>query len=517
MRKKRGKWLILGLTVALLVGSVLVYRHNREMTIKEEFKIAVDAYIYGYPLVTFDMARRQQTNVMAPDAEHAPMGRMIKMRNYPAVDNHCCAAPNADTLYTLAWLDVGDGPWVFSIPEMGDRYYILPMLDGFSEVFKVISSSSTGGRAGDYAITGPGWTGALPQGVEQVSSSTAMVWILGRIYCTGTPEDYEEVHALQDMFSLVPLNAFGQSYTPPPGKVDPGFDMQTSVREQVNSMDIFTYFNYLAYLLENNPPKPEDAALVARMAKIGLVPGQDFNPSKIDALEKHEVDDLSRKGHAEIGGSPKPHFAQGVGLARGTDFDTSHLGFLDKKVLRFVPKAGLLKMARRLKRQETTNGWLYFTEGVGNFGTDYLVRGMANLLGPGWNRPEDAVYPISQEDADGNEYDGSKHNYVMRFEKGGLPPVDGFWSLTVYDKDLFFVPNPINRYALSQRDTLINNPDGAIDIYLQAESPGTDKDANWLPAPKGEFKLVLRLYGPPTSSPTILDGSWTPPPVKRVP
>ena len=173
-------------------------------------------------------------------------------------------------------------------------------------------------------------------------------------------------------------------------------------------------------------------------------------------------------------------------------------------------------MGLLLKKQKTTDGWLYFTQGVGNFGTDYRLRGMANLLGPGWNRPQDAVYPLSQKDAKGDEYNG-EHKYVMRFEKGQLPPAEAFWSLTMYDTDFFFVPNPINRYELSQRNRFITNPDGSIDLYLQAESPGKDKEANWLPAPKGKFTLVMRIYSPRTTPPSILDGTWTPPPVNRVP
>jgi len=521
MNSKQSKWVILGLIFILLAGSLLIYRHTRIMSVKKVVQTAVDAYTYGYPLVTFDMARRQQTNVTTADGEHAPMNQMIKMRSYPAVDNHCCAAPNTDTLYTLAWLDVSGEPWVFSIPDMANRYYILPLLDGFSEVFKVISSSEEGGKAQTVAITGPDWSGNLPEGVIQVESPTAIVWILGRVYCDGTPEDYEAVHALQDRFELVPLSAYGKPYTPSPGIVDSAFDMTTAVREQVNSMDIYVYFNYLAHLLKNNPPKPEDTDIVARMAKIGLVPGEAFEQEKLRSLEKEaassETEPMPKQMETEAYPKPQPHFSQGLGSTQGTHFDTSNLDIIDKGVIRLVPKIALLKMALRLKRQQTTNGWLYFTEGVGNFGTDYELRGMANLLGPGWNRPEDAVYPISQEDADGNAYDGAKHSYILRFEKGGMPPVDGFWSLTLYDKDLFFVPNAIDRYTLSQRDNLVTNPDGSVDVYIQAESPGQEKAANWLPAPKGEFKLVMRLYGPPRSSPTILDGSWTPPPVRQVP
>ncbi|MBP6733907.1 MAG: DUF1254 domain-containing protein [Chromatiaceae bacterium] len=438
----------------------------------EAIKIATDAYIYGYPLVTFDMARRQQTNVAAPDAEHAPMGQMIRMRTYPAVDNHCCAAPNADTLYTEAWLDVSAEPAILSIPAMGDRYYIAPLLDGWSEVIEAAGTYTTGGKAQTYAITGPGWSGTLPEGVTQVKPPTGMVWLLGRVYSTGTPEDYKAVHALQDQFSVVPLSAYGTPYTPPAGAVDPGFDMKTSVRKLVNGLNVDAYFERLAELMKTNPPTAEDAPMVAQMARIGLVPGQPFDPSKLD--------------------------------------------FLDCELLKTVPKLALLEMGLHLKRQKTTNGWLYFTKGVGDFGTDYLTRGIANLLGPGWNRPQDAVYPLSLKDAHGDDYDGAKHNYVMHFDKGQRPPAEAFWSVTLYDSDFFFVPNPIDRYDLAQRDKLNTNPDGSVDLYIQADSPGKDREANWLPAPKGKFQLVMRIYAPKKTPPSILDGTWTPPPVMKV-
>jgi hypothetical protein len=513
------KTFVIGIVALLAVVAVQVTR-TPSLHTEGAVRAAVDAYIYGYPLITFDMARKQQTNVEKPDEQHAPMNQMINMRTYLPIDNHCCAAPNADTLYTLAWLNVYDEPLIISIPEISNRYYIVPFLDGFSEVIKVISSINDGAKTQTLAITGPGWSGTLPEGVTEVKSSTAIVWLLGRIYSTGTAEDYKAVNDIQDQFEIVPLSAYGKPYTPPSGKVDPDFDMKTAARALVNSMDIYSYFDYLARLLKTNPPKPEDAEMVEKLVKIGLVPGEDFDPSTLRALDNETVESISAVAEGELGTKPavhaRPHFSQGVGVIAEQDFDISKLGSLDKTLIKLAPKIGLLKMAIKLKRAETTNGWLYFTEGVGNWGTNYVLRGMGNLLGPGWNRAEDAVYPLALKDEDGNAYDGSKYNYVMHFEKGGLPPVDGFWSLTMYDKDLFFVPNTIDRYALSQRDTFVTNADGSIDLYLQTESPGNDREANWLPAPRGEFKLVLRVYGPSKTPPSILDGSWTPPAVKRV-
>lgn len=438
---------------------------------KTKVQQAVEAYLFGYPLVTFDMVRQQNTNVAVSGPEQAPMGQLIKMRTYPAVDNHCCAAPNADTLYTMAWFDLSVEPWLVNTPDMDDRYYILPFLDGWSEVFHVASQPLSGGESQVLALTGPGWQGTLPEGVTELKSPTAMVWMLGRIYSTGTKGDYAEVHTLQDGFDLRPLSAWGKGWTPPQGIVDPDFDMTTAVREQVNALGPDAYFERLATLLATNPPHPKDADMVALLNELGI--------------------------------------------QAGSDFDSSGFGALQKELLATVPKRAQLRMALKMKRTGTTNGWLYFTEGVGNWDTDYDLRAMANLLAPGWNRPEDAIYPISQADASGDDYDGAKYDYVVRFEDGELPPANGFWSLTIYDKDLFFVPNEINRYAVGSHTTLNRDEDGAVEIVIQSDPPVANKRANWLPAPKGQFKLVLRLYDPSGEGPSILDGSWTPPPVER--
>ena len=439
----------------------------------EAVSTATDAYIYGYPLVTMDMTRKRFTNVASPDAAHAPMGQLLKLRTYPAVDNHAVTAPNADTLYTMAWLDLSKEPWIFSIPDMGDRYFLMPMLDGWTDVFQVPGKRTTGDKAQKYALTGPGWSGTLPAGVTQYKSPTSMVWILGRIYCTGTPQDYAAVHALQDKFTLVPLSSYGKPFTPPPGVVDPASsDEGKSVRDLVDAMDVTAYFNYLAQLMKTNPPAPEDAPLVERMAKIGLVPGQDFDPSK--------------------------------------------LGAFDKEAIRVVPKTSQVKIMEHFKDAgKNPNGWAVFTN-TGLYGTDYLQRAFITAIGLGANRPQDAIYPTSQKDAAGKEYDGASNKYVMHFDKGQFPPVNGFWSLTMYDAAYFFVPNALNRYTLSQRNKFATNADGSVDLYLQADSPGKAKEANWLPAPKAKFIPMLRLYWPKETPPSIIDGSWDPPAIKQV-
>lgn len=449
-------------------GSSVGAQAEKAPGVEQAVSDAVDVYVYGYSLVTMDMTRRQMTNVAVPDAGHAPMGQLVRMRTYPAVDYHAVTAPNADTLYTTAWIDVSQEPWILSVPDMGDRYYLLPMLSGWTDVFQVPGKRTTGGKAAKYAITGPGWSGTLPEGVTEYKSPTGIVWLLGRIYCTGTPADYAAVHALQDKFSLVPLSSYGKPYTPIPAPVDASFDMKTAVRDQVDALSVNDYFNYLARLMKTNPPAAADGAIVEKMKAIGLEPGKDFDPSK--------------------------------------------LGAFDKEVIKTVPKVAQVKIMEYFKKAaEPVNGWMYLTKDIGVYGTNYIQRALVTAIGLGANRPQDAIYPTSQKDGDGHEYDGASKKYVMHFDKGQMPPVDGFWSITMYDKDYFFVPNPLNRYTLSARNKFNMNPDGSVDLYLQADSPGKAKEANWLPAPKAQFIPMLRLYWPKETPPSIIDGTWKPP------
>jgi len=428
----------------------------------EDFWLATDAYIFGYPLVTMEMTRRVVTNVADPIGTRAPMGQIIKLRSYPDSSFRDVTAPNADTLYTTAFFDVGKEPWVLSIPDMKDRYFLMPMLDGWTTVFQVPGKRTTGTGAQTYAITGPGWQGTLPEGVKEYKSSTNIVWLLGRIYCTGTPEDYAAVHKLQDEFKLVPLSSYGKPYTPQPGKADPAIDMKTAVREQVNRMDAVSYFKLLSELMKSNPPSAADAPEIARFARLGIVPGKDFDESKFKV-------DLAKR-------VPEVAF--------------------DRIMLQF-------KINKAVKDE---NGWAFTTK-TGIYGNDYLMRALITAIGLGANRPQDAVYPTSKNDATGRKYHGS-NKYVMRFPKGHLPPAEGFWSLTMYDDNYFFVSNPINRYSISARQNLKANADGSTDLYIQRDSPGKDKESNWLPAPPDGFILMLRMYWPSETDPSIINGTW---------
>ncbi len=436
----------------------------------EEFWLATDAYVFGYPLVTMEMTRRIMTNVATGTGLRAPMGQLIKAREYPDSSFRDVTAPNADTLYTTAWLDVGREPWVVGLPDLAGRYALFPMLDGWTKVFQVPGKRTTGTGAQTYAITAPGWTGTLPAGVTEYKSPTNIVWLLGRIYCTGTPEDYRAVHAIQDQIKLQPLSSWGRTYTPPAGQVNPAIDMRKAVRDQVNALSAVEYFTLLAQLMKQNPPAAADAAHVARFARIGLVPGQDFDASKLRADFASRIPSIS--------------------------FDRIMVQFRINAAIRDI------------------NGWAYTTK-TGIYGTDYLMRALVTAIGLGANRPQDAIYPTSLKDADGADYSGA-NRYVLRFAPGQLPPVNGFWSITMYDENYFFVANPLNRYSISARQPLKANPDGSVDINIQNASPGADRESNWLPAPTGKFILMMRLYWPKEEDPSILDGSWVIPGARKV-
>jgi hypothetical protein len=435
--------------------------------------MAVEAYIYAYPLVTVELTRRRLTNVVAPLGTMAPMGQFARLRTYPNASYRDVTAPNADTLYTYAYLDLSKEPWVVSLPDLKGRFAVFSIFDGWTTVFADPGKRTTGTGAQTFAITGPGWKGSLPAGMKEYKSATQVVLFNGKIYCTGTAEDYTQVHVLQDKVTAVPLSSYGKPYTPTAGKVDPTFDMKTLVRDQVNGMDGAAYFKLFADLLKTNPPYPEDAAMVAKLVKLGIVPGSDFDTAKVD-----------------------PAVAQALAKAAKTA----------------LPRiAGWERQGVAAGDWRLENGWVTTTK-TGPYGTDYVQRALIAMIGLYANLSQDSIYPVSNGPEVGQQYGGA-NRYVMHFNKGQMPPVNGFWSLTMYNAQYFFVDNPLNRYNVSSRSKFKTNADGSVDVYIQRDSPGKDKEANWLPAPAEQFILIMRMYWPRES---VLDGSYKLPPVRKM-
>jgi hypothetical protein len=409
------------------------------------------------------------THVVKPEGSRAPLNQFAHFREFPDASNKTVVGFNVDTLYSLAQLEVSSDPMVWTVPEIGDRYWIVQVVDGWNNVPHAPGSRTVDGKGGNFALTGPGWHGTLPDGVTELPMPTGIALLGGRIY-TGGPDDYDAVHALQDQFKLVPLSAWGTGYTPPAEvPLKPGVQ-DKPVPAQVTAMTAETFFGRLNELLETNPPEPDDPELMARLAVLSVGPGLTFSMNSFADEVRAAIE-------------------QGVTDARQAIHDEE-------------PKLG-----------ERVNGW-NLSRDLGRYGTKYAYRAAWTWFGVGGNLIEDAFYPLSLVDGDGQPYD-SANRYALHFAKEQLPPVDAFWSLTMYDTDSYLVDNPINRYALGDRSHLTYaDDDGSLTILVQSESPGDDAASNWLPTPtEGGFKLALRLYAPRSE---VLDGSWRPPAVERV-
>ena len=436
---------------------------------KEAFSTGVQAVVYGLPLVMMDLTLRKATNAVHPKGFAAPVNQFAHVRQFPTAAFKDVVRANVDTLYSSAFLDLSDEPLILTVPETRGRYYLMPMMDAWTNVFASPGTRTSGSGSGDFAITGPDWRGTLPAGMQQVKSPTNTVWILGRTQTNG-PEDYPAVHAIQDGYRLVPLSHFGQPYSAPEGKTDPDLDTTASPVEQLQAMSASTYFSALARLLKSNPPPASDAHILAKLAQIGVIPGKPFDASTLD-----------------------PKVAKGLEASVST----------------------ALKQLQETAKQSGVqiNGWRIPPKFLGDYGTNYAVRGLIALIAFGANLPADAIYPTAFVDMDGKPLNGA-NRYVLHFDKGQTPPVRAFWSLTMYDEHSFFVANSIDRYAISSWMPLKRNADGSLDIYVQSTSPGRDKEVNWLPSAIGEFNITLRMYWPEEHEPSIFDGTWKPPGLK---
>ncbi|MFC3743061.1 DUF1254 domain-containing protein [Paractinoplanes deccanensis] len=442
---------------------------NTRLTRDETVQIGIEAYVYFYPLVTMEITRRQasagRTGVRAG---RGPMNAFHHIRAYPAADFRDVVRPNFDTLYSLAWLDLSAEPMIVSAPAAGDRFFMLPCYDMWTDVFAAPGTRTSGPEPFSFALSAPGWHGSLPDGVEHIPAPTPTVWIIGRVQANG-PADYPAVRAFQDRLTAGPLSSWGGAPPEPQPVDDPSVDPDTEPLRQVNRMPAADYFALAAELAAVHPPHLTDWSQLARLRRIGLVAGQPFDLRQQPELVREALAEVPRAAQAEL--------------------------------LRTLPRTA-----------PVVNGWLHNIDTMGVYGDHYAKRAVVATVGLGANHPEDAVYPVLQADADGKPLDGS-NRYLLHFGAGELPPVDAFWSITMYDAEGFHAANEIDRFAIGDRDPLRFNPDGSLDIAIQHDNPGPDRVANWLPAPPGPLGVTMRLYLPRKQ---VFTGEWLPPPVRSV-
>jgi hypothetical protein len=453
---------------AFLIISTSAPSAAQSTSADEAQTIAAEAYLYFYPLVTMDLTRKQLINSDPKiTGIGGPPNTFDNIQAYPTADMRAVVRPNFDTLYSSAWVDLRREPMVVSVPDTGGRYYLLPMLDMWTDVFASPGWRTTGTKAVNFLLTPPGWSGKVPAGFTRISAPTPYVWIIGRTKTDG-PADYAVVHEIQKGYKITPLSGWGKPRVAVKQTIDPSVDVKTPPKKQVDTMAGDKFFAYAAELLKVNPPHITDEPIIARLKRIGFEAGKSFDVTKLDPSVRKAIDDA-------------PAQAQ--------------------KLMEWK----LPTMAR------VANHWSMNTDTMGVYGNYYLKRAIIAEQGLGANLPEDAIYPINLGDENGKALDGA-NKYIIRFTKDALPPVDAFWSITLYDPEGFQVANPINRFAVSSWMPFKRDADGSLTLYFQNENPGSDREVNWLPAPKGPFNLTMRLYAPKSEA---LTGLWNPPAIKR--
>lgn len=426
-----------------------------------------EAALYFLPLVLMDITRLQALNSAPGTSPIAGAANEFHhVRAFPSADMRAVVRPNFDTLYSAAWLDLTAGPVIVHAPDTDDRYYMLAMLDMWTDVFANPGKRTTGTAEQDFLVTGPDaisqsgpWP---PSDLPVICAPTPHVWIIGRTQTNG-PADYSDVHKVQDGFAITRLAKT------PPHPVDAEYDTSTEPLRLVQAMDPLDFFTYAAKLLSVNRPHPTDFSILARLSGLG------FSSAKPGI-------------HNSFGEKERSQIA--TGWAAALQQVMTSFGTIGSRV----------------------NGWMIMKDNIGVYGNAYLTRAVVALMALGANPPEDAVYPLLIADADGDPITG-EHEYVLHFDPGQLPPAEAFWSVTMYDGEGYQVANEANRFAIGDRDELTYNADGSLDLYLQHTDPGPGYTSNWLPAPRGPLGVTMRLYAP---RPSVLDGTWSPPPARKV-
>jgi hypothetical protein len=443
--------------------------------IAETKAIAEEGFIYGLPIV-MNYGVMCDFCVQKDSGQYkGPFNQIVNEARVFTYKDTAVVTPNSDTPYSFVWLDLRTEPFVLSVPTVEkERYYSLQLTDGNTFNYGYIGSRATGNDAGDYLVVGPGWQGQTPAGIKKVFRSSTQFSIV--IYRTQlfSPEDMPNVVKVQSGYKAQPLSTYLHQPAPPPA---PAISFPKINKELVREY----FFEYLDFALQFAPAGPEEKEIRAKLARIGVGPEKIF-----------DFKDLSLEHKLEVG----------LGMKEG-----------EKKVDEKVAALG-----------KDINGWRIGTA----FGDrdyyhgDWLLRAAAAKAGIYGNDAVEAMYPMTRSDAAGDPLDGSKHNYTLTFAAGQLPPVNAFWSVTMYDgKTQLLIENPINRYLINSPmlPGMKKNPDGSLTIYLQNKTPGKDSESNWLPAPDGPIYLVMRLYWPKTQPPSILppgEGTWQPPAVTGV-
>lgn len=434
------------------------------------FALGLQATVWAYPLVITAATAQSLTAAEKPQADgRAPFNHFGHVNKLVTAADKEVVSPNADTIYSTAFIDLKQGAAQISVPDVGPRYYSLMLEDAYTNVFGYIGSRATGSKAGTYLIVGPDWQGTPPAGIKVIQSPTSLVWIIGRTLVDGA-DDLPRVSAIQQQYQISMLPP-ASAELPAKQRWNLGAKPSPVPVRQVEALDWQSYFTWAGKLLQDNPPPVADSALYSQFSSIGLSVQNGFDSTHL---------------------SP----ATQAGLQRGYT--------AGKQLI----KAEAMKIGSR-----ETNGWAYNLN-AGKWGQDFNLRAAIAFRSLGQNTPEEALYLNTRKDGQGQPLTGSKR-YSLTFPKGALPPVGAFWSVTLYDKTNFFTDNPINRYSIGNRtEGLKYNDDGSLTLYFQKDAPAGEQKANWLPTPADEFRLSLRLYGPKAA---VLKGEWTPPALVTLP
>jgi hypothetical protein len=425
---------------------------------EEAYRLGVEAYIYGFPAV--EMYRLRYNFAFNPvNQNRTPLNRFRHRRELIDHTYTAVVSPNSDTLYSAAWLDLAQEPMVLHVPKSAGRYYVFQFLDFYTNNFACIGTSTVGAKEGTFAIVGPKWKGSVDN-LQRIDAPTNAVLMIGRML-VDQKHDLADVHRFQDQCTLTSLATWCRKTQAalPLEKTWPAFDRSSPL----------CFFEFLNLALTENPPPDRDTGLLSRLAVIGVGPGRGFDIAKLDRPTRN-------------------------GLLKAVE--------AGKQVVAADPAGGT-----------HVRGWYLPAKEIGDFGADYLFRAKVAARWIFALVPQEAVYVIGEKDDQAQTLVG-KNRYLLRFEKGQLPPANAFWSITMYRMpDRLLASNPIKRYTISDRTPGLKfGSDGSLEIHIQHATPDPDRASNWLPSPAGEFNLILRVYLPKEAP----DATWKFPALKRV-